>query len=88
MTNNIEQQIDLRIDGMSCGHCVSAVREALASVPGVEVKEVGVGFASVIVPSAADDSASPSPSIESRLTDAVDDAGYSAQVITREKNGQ
>ncbi len=26
----------LKIEGMSCGHCVAAVQRALAAVPGVE----------------------------------------------------
>jgi copper chaperone len=33
--------ITLDIEGMSCGHCVAAVRKALSAVPGVkEVTEV------------------------------------------------
>lgn len=31
---------ELTIEGMSCGHCVSAVKSALASVPGVTRAEV------------------------------------------------
>ena len=30
----------LDIRGMTCGHCVAAVRKALAAVPGVEAVEV------------------------------------------------
>jgi len=33
----------LKIEGMSCGHCVDAVRKALAAVPGVrQVTEVSL----------------------------------------------
>ena len=37
----------LSIGGMSCGHCVSHVRKALASVPGVYVDDVEVGSATI-----------------------------------------
>jgi len=30
----------LAITGMTCGHCVTAVKKALAAVPGVEAVEV------------------------------------------------
>ena len=35
----------LKIDGMSCGHCVKAVTMTLQDLPGVEVKDVAVGRA-------------------------------------------
>jgi copper chaperone len=38
-------EITLKIDGMHCGSCVRRVNQALASVPGVVVKEVRVGAA-------------------------------------------
>ena len=37
----------LTITGMSCGHCVGAVRTALESVEGVDVESVRVGEARV-----------------------------------------
>ena len=37
----------LSIDGMTCQHCVRAVREALAGIDGVEVLDVRVGAADV-----------------------------------------
>ena len=37
----------LAIDGMSCGHCVAAVRDALEATPGVEVTHVAVGEARI-----------------------------------------
>jgi copper chaperone len=33
---------ELTIEGMSCGHCVSAVREALSKVPGVTKVDVSL----------------------------------------------
>lgn len=43
----------LTIDGMSCDHCVRAVRDALAAVPGAEVEAVSVGVARVHLPDEA-----------------------------------
>jgi copper chaperone len=37
----------IEIEGMSCGHCVGAVRKALGQVDGVIVEEVTVGSATV-----------------------------------------
>lgn len=63
---------ELTISGMSCGHCIAAVRTALAELPGVDVESVAVGKAVVnIEPGAVTDGA---------LVDAVQDAGYSASV--------
>ena len=39
--------ITLRIEGMSCGHCVGQVRNALARVEGVRVQHVTIGEARV-----------------------------------------
>jgi copper chaperone CopZ len=34
------EDVVLAITGMTCGHCVAAVKRALAAVPGVEAVEV------------------------------------------------
>ena len=62
------ETLTLRIDGMSCAHCVRAVRDALAEVPGATVERVDVGGATV-----AYDPLRTSPA---QLADAVRDAGY------------
>lgn len=41
------ETLTLEIDGMSCGHCVGAVRRALEEIDGVQVESVGVGEAAV-----------------------------------------
>ena len=41
------QTMTVEIGGMSCDHCVRAVRAALGSVPGLEVSDVKVGSAVV-----------------------------------------
>jgi copper chaperone len=38
---------ELKIDGMSCQHCVKSVREALLAVPGVTRADVEIGHAKV-----------------------------------------
>ena len=43
----------ITISGMSCGHCVTAVRKALTEVTGVAVQDVQIGTAVVEVESAA-----------------------------------
>lgn len=41
--------ISLRVEGMSCGHCVKTVKDALEAVTGVQRAEVGIGRADVQV---------------------------------------
>lgn len=38
---------DLKIEGMTCGHCVRAVEEALRTIPGVRDVTVEIGRARV-----------------------------------------
>ena len=58
----------LTIDGMSCAHCVASVRAALESVPGVVVRTVEIGSATVDMDP---DQASPEA-----LSEAIEDAGF------------
>lgn len=41
------EEMTLTIEGMSCGGCVQRVRNALARLPGVQVRQVEVGRATV-----------------------------------------
>jgi copper chaperone len=41
------QEATFQITGMSCGHCVKAVEQALDSIDGVTVREVAIGEAKV-----------------------------------------
>jgi copper chaperone len=66
--------IRLKIDGMSCSHCVSAVRRALAAVPGVrEVIEVSLERGLARVDGDVD---------VQRLIAAVEAEGYSAHEVS------
>ena len=60
----------LQITGMSCDHCVSAVRSALEGVSGAEVREVEIGRAVV--------DAAPGTTREA-LADAVDAVGFDVE---------
>jgi len=62
----------LEIEGMSCEHCVKAVRSALEGVSGARVEQVEIGSAVV-----EHDSARVSPA---DLASAVTEEGYQAQV--------
>ena len=64
-------KLELEIGGMSCGHCVAAVSEALAELPGVSVDKVRIGAAEV--------SYHPEQVSPDQIVLAVEDAGYSAQ---------
>lgn len=63
--------IELKVTGMTCGHCESAVNKALAAVPGVtNVVEVSREKEKVVVEGNADIQA---------LIDAIVEEGYSAE---------
>jgi copper chaperone len=68
------ETIKLAISGMTCGHCVSSVRSALASVPGVQVDDVRIGSAQVHL-----DGSATSASTDAVFA-AVQDAGYDVSV--------
>ena len=41
------ERLELDVQGMSCGHCVAAVKGALAGLDGVRVDDVKIGSAVV-----------------------------------------
>jgi copper chaperone len=63
-------EITLRIDNMHCGSCVRRVSQALASTPGLQVKEVRIGAARF----AAD------PAFLEQAVAALSKAGYPAHL--------
>jgi copper chaperone CopZ len=62
------ERVTMRIEGMSCGHCVRAVEEALRALPGVEVEQVAIGVATVAF--------DPTRTPRAEIDEAVRDAGY------------
>jgi copper chaperone len=63
-------RVELTIEGMTCDHCVRAVRNRLAETPGVEVERVEVGSAVIRLDPRA-------TSLET-IEDAIADEGYTA----------
>lgn len=64
--------LKLKIEGMTCSHCVMHVKQALAKVPGVQgAVEVSLEKGEALV--------NGDPSVEA-LVAAVDEAGYTASL--------
>lgn len=59
------------IEGMSCGHCVKAVRQALEAIDGVDVQNVEIGRAQV--------SYDPSVVNRTHLVEAIEEEGYTVR---------
>lgn len=64
------ETVRLDISGMSCDHCIRAVRGALEGVDGATVESVELGTAQVRY--------DPEQTSPARLADAVSDEGYEA----------
>ena len=62
------KELNLAISGMSCGHCLGAVKRALQDVPSVSIGELQIGKARV--------SYDPEVVGTDRIVSAVEDAGY------------
>ncbi|MCM3576039.1 copper ion binding protein [Mesobacillus subterraneus] len=71
------EKIVLKIDGITCGHCVGKVEKSLKSLPGVEVAKVDLkkGTAKVKY----DDS---KQTID-KLNEAVREAGYESESTSK-----
>jgi copper chaperone len=65
------KQLKLEVSGMSCGHCVGAVRDALGAIAGVKIDTISIGSASVTYDE--------SKTNVGELVDAIADAGYEAK---------
>jgi copper chaperone len=69
--------ITLKVDGMTCEHCVAAVSRALAQVPGVErVVEVSLERGEAIVEGHPD---------AGQAIAAVVDEGYAARIVSDQR---
>lgn len=60
--------LELEITGMSCGHCVNAVKNALKELEGVQVRKVEIGSAAVDY--------DPARSSPAAIEGAIEEAGY------------
>lgn len=63
----------VEIGGMSCGHCVARVRSALSGVPGIEVRDVRVGSATIVRDEAR--------ASDDDITAAIAKAGYAVAAL-------
>lgn len=64
------EKLNLKVHGMSCGHCVASVSNALKRLNGVRILSVGVGDASLAY--------EPGITTPDAIRQAVADAGYEA----------
>ncbi len=64
------EHLDLKVSGMSCGHCVASVTSALKKLEGVKVEAITVGSASVSF-----DTATTNPQA---IRNAIEAAGFEA----------
>lgn len=62
--------LHLEIEGMTCGHCVGAVKRSLEGVAGVSVNSVSIGTADVCF--------DPTMTDRETILDAVSEEGYTA----------
>jgi len=67
--------LTLKIDGMSCGHCVARVEKTLSKLDGVHVRRVQVGSAEIDY--------DPARTPFARIREAIDDAGYTASAVEK-----
>jgi copper chaperone len=67
------RDLHIEIVGMTCDHCVNAVKNRLAATPGVTVKDVKVGSAQI----ALDESKASMEDVE----EAISDEGYTVDVF-------
>jgi copper chaperone len=58
----------IHISGMTCNHCVMAVKKELSKIEGLAVKEVQIGSAVVEAPDGAE--------LLAAITAAVEEAGF------------
>lgn len=65
------ERLQMEIQGMTCGHCVGAVKRVLAGLEGVAVTSVSVGRAEV--------SYDPAKAEAPEILAAVGEAGYPAR---------
>jgi copper chaperone len=68
------KDLHIEIVGMTCDHCVRAVKNRLAATPGVNVKDVKVGTADI----ALDESKASMTDVE----DAISDEGYTVDTVS------
>jgi copper chaperone len=69
------ETLELKISGMSCGHCVGQVTKALAGTEGVVVKRVTVGQATIAY--------DPAITTPHTIATIIEEAGYELEPLGR-----
>ena len=69
------EHLKLKINGMSCGHCLARVDKVLKKLDGVSVIRVDVGSADILY--------DPAKTPFGRIREALDEAGYTAYPVER-----
>jgi copper chaperone CopZ len=72
MTDGMENKVTLKVEGMTCGHCVGRVQKALDATPGVVAAKVDLDSAT------AEIRFGPATNIV-KLAEIVTEAGYPAK---------
>ena len=67
------ENLSIKIDGMSCGHCVARVEKTLKKLDGVNVNRVEIGSADITY--------DPAQTPFAKIREAIDDAGYTAHPV-------
>ncbi len=62
------KKVELKVEGMSCGHCVMSLKKELSKIEGANVLDVQIGSAKIEYDEQKVDSA--------LITAAVDEAGF------------
>lgn len=62
------KRVELNIEGMSCGHCVMAVKKALSNLNDIKVEDVQIGKAVFQLDESHETLA--------KVIDAIENAGY------------
>jgi copper chaperone len=70
----IKMEKTMMVEGMTCGHCEKAVKEALGELQGVNGVEVDLTTGKVVVKGEGLD--------DTKLREAVDEAGYEVASIS------
>ena len=74
MTDGAEGKVTLKVEGMTCGHCVGRVKKALDATPGVTEAKVDLDSGTAEIRFGAETDGG-------RLAAIVTDAGYPAQAV-------
>ncbi len=71
------ENINLKIEGMSCQHCVSSVRKAVDTITGIKLSDISVGSATIDYDESLTD--------REEIVKAVQSAGFRVETISQKQ---